>query len=224
MAHFRPFTVIFTVTNKVHNQCSLQGRGHGHDTNNLHGSLHACEFVNVTGHAIPRRAEYTCHARNVSYIFTGRNEVVAMVMFLLVSVILFTGGVCLSAYWDTTSPPPMSRHPPSRHPPPEQAPPRAGTPGIQSMSGRYASYWNAFLFSDAKVISDHNYITRYLNLKIYTYNTLAWSLSHLGQLHTSICVKLTLQKVPTQEMSEDSYICISYLPYINYDFVTGQCQ
>ena len=50
-------------------------------------------------------------------IFTGRNEVVAKVMFLLVSVILLTrGGVCLSACWDTT---PRSRHAPgSRHPPP----------------------------------------------------------------------------------------------------------
>ena len=38
------------------------------------------------------------------HIFTGRNEVVAKVMFLLMSVILFTGRVCLSACWDTTSP------------------------------------------------------------------------------------------------------------------------
>ena len=34
-----------------------------------------------------------------------------------------------------------SRHPPSRHPPPKK---NAGS-GIRSMSGRYASYWNAFL-------------------------------------------------------------------------------
>ena len=136
---------------------------------------------------------------------TGRNELVAKVIFLHLSVILFTGGgVCLSACWDTTPPweqtPPRSRHTPpmeqtppldetppgSRHPPPgsrhtfpEQTPPRADTPleqtpleqtppeqtppwsrapppeqtpppkadsGIRSMSGRYASYWNAFLF------------------------------------------------------------------------------
>ena len=54
-------------------------------------------------------------------------------MVLLVSMILLTGGVCLSACWDTTpllgadNPPradtprsrhpPGSRHPPSRHPP-----------------------------------------------------------------------------------------------------------
>ena len=52
------------------------------------------------------------------------------------------------APWEQT---PWSRHPPSRHPP-EQTPPRADTPqeadsSIRSTSGRYASYWNAFLFS-----------------------------------------------------------------------------
>ena len=113
-------------------------------------------------------------------IFTGRNEVVAKVIFLHLSVILFTGeDVCLSACWDTTHtlplPPPESRHPQSRHPPwsrhpPEQTPPGSRHPpggntpppeqthtsrsrhpppkadsGIRSMSGRYASYWNAFL-------------------------------------------------------------------------------
>ena len=78
------------------------------------------------------------------------------------------GGVCLSACLSA----PGSRHPPgadspreqtpgqtppgSRHPPrsrpPEQTPPRSRHPpreadsGIRSMSGRYASYWNAFLF------------------------------------------------------------------------------
>ena len=78
------------------------------------------------------------------WVITGRNEVVAMVMFLLVSVILLTGGVCLSACWDTTPPgsrPPWSRHPRSKHPPP----PWEADSGIRSMSGRYASYWNAFL-------------------------------------------------------------------------------
>ena len=159
-------------------------------------------------------------------IFTGCNEVVAKVMFLLVSVILSMGGVCLSACWDTTPPEqtPLSRHPPEQtsptpwqqtplranttprqtpleQTPPEQTPPRADIPyplaadtpqskhhpqadpsgadppradtpwsrppqsrhpradtpppqkadsSIRSMSGRYASYWNAFLFSLSK--------------------------------------------------------------------------
>ena len=44
-------------------------------------------------------------------------------------------------------PSPRSRHPPrSRNPPPEQTPPREADASIRSMSGRYASYWNAFLF------------------------------------------------------------------------------
>ena len=90
-------------------------------------------------------------------VITGRNEVVAKVIFLHLFVILFTGGVCLSACWDTNPPweqtpqsrPPGSRHPPgadtpgTRHPqeqtppqdqthprstPLEQTPPRADTP------------------------------------------------------------------------------------------------
>ena len=79
------------------------------------------------------------------------------------------GGVCLSACWDTTTPrsrhplgagtpleqtPPGSRHtpwsrPPKQTPPPPGAdtlPPRSRLRHIRSMSGRYASYWNAFLF------------------------------------------------------------------------------
>ena len=82
---------------------------------------------------------------------------------IFTSVCLSTGGrgVCLSACWDThsTTPPP-SRHPtpPDQAPPlpdplPDQAPPGADTPppreadcSIRLTSGRYASYWNAFLF------------------------------------------------------------------------------
>ena len=78
-------------------------------------------------------------------------------------------GVCFSACWDTTPPP--SRHraplppPTSRHHPPGPGtprpgmPPGAGTPWdqapaqssacweIRSTRGRYASYWNAILFT-----------------------------------------------------------------------------
>ena len=91
-------------------------------------------------------------------------------MFLHLSVCP-RGGVCLSACWDTTAPPPRSRRPPppgTRHrpspagtpplleadTPPEQTP-QAGSPGPDPSPppaddygcGRYASYWNAFLFS-----------------------------------------------------------------------------
>ena len=161
------------------------------------------------------------------FVITGRNEVVAKVIFLHLSVILFTGGgVSASVHAGMPSPkssnpwsrhlpeqtPPKSRHPPEAHtpweqtplleqtPPPQkqtipqeqtprpgadtpqkQTPPGADTPqeadplgsrqpprsrhpleadtpqsrhppqeadsGIWSMSGQYASYWNAFLFT-----------------------------------------------------------------------------
>ena len=70
-------------------------------------------------------------------------------------------GVCLSACWDTTpgkhtppeAHPPREAHPSRKHPSPPrsahppEAPPREADSGIRSMSGRYASYWNAFLFN-----------------------------------------------------------------------------
>ena len=94
----------------------------------------------------PTMGAHTIYCLNFQNIilfqtFTGRNEVVAKVMFLLVSVILSTGegGVCLSACWDTT---PL----PSRPRLPRRSPRREADSGIRSMSGRYASYWNAFLF------------------------------------------------------------------------------
>ena len=40
--------------------------------------------------------------------------------------------------------PPRSRHPPEQTPPAADTPPEADS-GIRSMSGRYVSYWNAFL-------------------------------------------------------------------------------
>ena len=74
-------------------------------------------------------------------------------------VCLSTGGegVCLSACWDAI-PPPAWRAPPGwrtppgwktappgwRTPPDEEPPPEADS-SIRSTSGRYASYWNAFL-------------------------------------------------------------------------------
>ena len=97
------------------------------------------------------------------YIITGRNEVVAKVIFLHLFVILFTGGMVVShkALRQTppgpdTPPPPPPRtrhtHPPDQMPPwtrhttpPDQTPPREADSGIRSTSGRYASYCNAFL-------------------------------------------------------------------------------
>ena len=62
-------------------------------------------------------------------IFTGRNEVVAKIMFLLVSVILFTGGVSSRENPPSKEAPPgretslgRENHPPGR----ERRPPRQG--------------------------------------------------------------------------------------------------
>ena len=92
-----------------------------------------------------------------SFVVTGRNEVVAKIMFLHLSVILFTGG---SASVHAGIPPPRRHAPPSpeartprKHTPPppgkhapHPTPPPEADSGIRSMSGRYGSYWNAFLF------------------------------------------------------------------------------
>ena len=74
-------------------------------------------------------------------IITGRNEVVAKIIFLLVFVILFTGGVYLSACWDTTSQEGSKPSPKGNTPSEGSTPP----PSIRSMNGRHASYWYAFL-------------------------------------------------------------------------------
>ena len=104
-------------------------------------------------------------------IFTGRNEVVAKVMFLQVCVCPQGGGGCLPQCMlgcqtlPNQAPPTPSRTrqtpPDQADPPPDQAdthyppPPGPGTPpreadsSIRSTSGRYASYWNAFLYDVA---------------------------------------------------------------------------
>ena len=68
-----------------------------------------------------------------AYLLPPANEVWGKVIFLHLFVILFTGGVCLSACWDTTTPRTM-------HPPQHRA-----CWGIWATSGWYASYWNAYL-------------------------------------------------------------------------------
>ena len=82
-------------------------------------------------------------------VFTGDNEVVAKVMFLLLSVILSTGGVSASVHAGVPplgqtppgsrhppradTPPPRSRHPQSRHPLGADTPPP--TPQEQTLLG-----------------------------------------------------------------------------------------
>ena len=70
----------------------------------------------------------------------------AKVMFLHVSVILSTGGVYLSAWWDTL--PPGKADPTGK-----ETPPHSACWEIRSTSGRYASYWNAILFCERILLS-----------------------------------------------------------------------
>ena len=63
----------------------------------------------------------------------------AKVMFLQASLILLKTGGSASVHAGIPHPP-GRRHPPP-HPPLKETP-----PGIRSMSGRYASYWNAFFY------------------------------------------------------------------------------
>ena len=89
-------------------------------------------------------------------IFTGRNEVVAKVIFLHLFVILFTGGGSARKNPHLPGRTPqdqtpqdqtlsLDQTPPGPDPPPRPDPPREADCSIRSTSGRYASYWNAFL-------------------------------------------------------------------------------
>ena len=52
-----------------------------------------------------------------------------------------------------TTPPDQAHHHPGPGTPPPSPPPREADTSIRSMSGRYASYWNAFLFSIVFVVT-----------------------------------------------------------------------
>ena len=110
------------------------------------------QIVTAQRNALPSITKQK-HHQQPTRIFTGRNEVVAKVIFLHLSVILFTGGgFCLNACWDTS--PPDQADPLEQTPPPgADTPLGADTPpeaysSIRSTSGWYASYWNAFLSYD----------------------------------------------------------------------------
>ena len=114
----------------------------------------------------PHKQHYILHhPQNIDKTvnITGQNEVVAKVIFLHLFVILFTGGWWYPRRdWGRSPPgsmppprskppgsrPPRTTPPPppgSRHPPQTRPPLREADSGIRFMSGRYASYWNAFL-------------------------------------------------------------------------------
>ena len=112
-------------------------------------------------------------SQNTSVFITARKRSLGQGFFLQLSVILFTGGgggVCPIACWDTHTPwtqtRPWTHTPSDTHPldthtrtaghthtqthththpwrPPGHPP---GYYGIRSTNGRYASYWNAYLY------------------------------------------------------------------------------
>ena len=74
--------------------------------------------MSVLGGRCTESAPLGSFANDVQRVVT---EVVAKVMFLLVSVILSTGGVCLSACWDTATTPqggtPLAKETPQKETP-----------------------------------------------------------------------------------------------------------
>ena len=84
--------------------------------------------IGIKYNALSERVSIFCkllNARSCAFI-TGRNEVVAKVIFLHLFVILFTGGGSASMHAGI---PPRSRPQQSRPPPPEQIPPHQAPPG-----------------------------------------------------------------------------------------------
>ena len=113
------------------------------------------DFSEHNVHTFPRSKQSSHRLWWFAFI-TGRNEVVAKVMFFsgVCDSVHGGGGLpqCMLGYhppdqvkplWDQAhhspepdTPPDQAHTPRTRHTPP---------PGIRSMSGWYASYWNAFL-------------------------------------------------------------------------------
>ena len=90
-----------------------------------------------------------CKVRNCSCSSGNSLDVPVALAFLLAATKLGEG---VSASVHAGIPPPGRRHPPPSWEggtPRDHAPPGRRHPpsGIRSMSGRYASYWNAFLFT-----------------------------------------------------------------------------
>ena len=121
--------------------------------------IHGCECTSSTVLYCVLNLLRTC---SVLYYRAQRSW--AKVMFLQASVILSTGwgGVSASVHAGI---PPRSKHP--------TLPPPGADAGIRSTSGRYASYWNAFLFR----LHFKSFVSfKFIYLQIYLVNTLASSL------------------------------------------------
>ena len=123
--------------------------------------------VGSGGSRISKRRGTNSREGCANLLLPPANEVWGKVIFLHLCVILFTGGVPGQVPPGRYTPragtrpgrytpwqvhPHRQVHPPGRYTPPRQVHPwQVHTPptvhaGIRSTSGRYASYWNAFLF------------------------------------------------------------------------------
>ena len=113
--------------------------------------LKLCKLINM----IEKRRVYQ------RQLFTARKRSLRKLCFYkCLSVILFTrgGGVCPKECWDTPLPrqtPSSPRQTPHKHYGIRSTSGQAGGRDIEirSMSGWYASYWNAFLLSPYLVVS-----------------------------------------------------------------------
>ena len=116
--------------------------------------------------------------------------------YTCLSVILFTGGglpQCMLGYH-----PPGTRHPPGADPPGPGTPPEQPPPADSYCCGRYASYWNAFLFK----FSILNYFSHYRCLRWCS----SW-FSHKSQCgpESDVPFKLLVESLMTDLSSSKSY-------------------
>ena len=128
------------------------------------GSIHTCallrdcdSFLWCYGHlhqASASTLRQLCNDTSDSVLITGRNEVVAKVIFLQVSVCPQGGRVSASVHAGMPYPLRMESPPWMEEPPPDGEPPREADSSIRSTSGRYASYWNAFLLKSMETLEN----------------------------------------------------------------------
>ena len=132
------------------------------DSSALHIPVPACKTVLMDISSLRYVYHFTFHVQ-ICALLPPANEVWGKVIFLHLSVILFTGGEYLGRYTPQQVHPlgrctlgqvhPLGRYTPQAGTPHwAGTPPWVGTPPRQvhppirmSMRGRYASYWNAFL-------------------------------------------------------------------------------
>ena len=115
--------------------------------------------------------------------------------------------------WEQTAPrgadtppeqtPPGADTPLGADTPPEVDPPRADPPGIRSTSGRYASYWNAFLFE-----KNCNYLSSKLAL-ILIIDLIAALLSETF-VFRGVCSAVLLLEKPSVKKTIPQSGCFKY--------------